>query len=169
MNKTITVLRTTGLLLALFLWTAAPAVAADDLADRLHQVLSEGAEEGHWQVTADDVYMWQKMKKKDFVVIDVRTSPERYAAGHVPSAVHIPYHTILAPENLKKLPSDKKVILACDTGQVQNLPVVALRALGYDVYTMRLGYTSWISGYKSGEMMEAVIERAAEKNYPVEK
>jgi len=157
-----------GLLLALFLW-ATPAAAGNDLAGRLHDVLSEGAEEGHWQVTADDVYMWLKMKKKDFVVIDVRTSPEKYAAGHIPAAVHIPYHTILAPENLKKLPRDKKIILACDTGQVQNLPVVALRALDYDVYTMRLGYTSWIGGYKSGEMMEAVIERAAEKNYPVEK
>lgn len=157
-----------GLLLAMLCMPAA-ATAGDELAGRLHAVLAQGAEEGHWQTTADDLYMWLKLKKNDFVVIDVRPNPQSYAAGHIPGAVHIPYHTILAPANLAKLPRDKKIILVCDTGQVQNLPVIPLRILGYDAYTMRLGYTAWIEGYAGGEMMKAFINRAAEKKYPLEK
>ncbi len=158
-----------GMLLAMLLLAPLPATAGDELAGRLDKILLQGLEEGHWQTTADDLYMWLKMKKKDFVVVDVRPNPASYAAGHIPGAVHIPYHTILAPANLAQLPKDKKIILVCDTGQVQNLPVIALRALGYDAYTMRLGYTAWIEGYSGGEMMKAFINRAAEKKYPLEK
>jgi len=148
---------------------ALPAFAQEDLAKKMNDVLIKAVEEGHWQVNADEVYMWIKTGQKDFFVVDVRPNPNEYKAGHIPGAVHISYNEILTPENLKKLPKDKKIILACGTGQVQNLPVVALRTLGYDAYTMAFGHAAWIKNYRAGEAMKKAIEKAAAKNYPVEK
>ncbi|MDI6744124.1 MAG: rhodanese-like domain-containing protein [Thermodesulfovibrionales bacterium] len=143
--------------------------AQDDIAKRMSEVLIKGLEEGHWQVTSDEVYMWIKTKQTDFLVVDVRPNPSEYKEGHIPGAIHISYNEILKPENLGKLPKDKKIILVCVTGQVQNLPVVSLRVLGYDAYTMAFGHASWIKNYRAGEAMKKAIEKAATKNYPVEK
>jgi hypothetical protein len=55
--------------------------------------------------------------------------------------------------------------LVCVTGQTQNLPVLALRTLGYDAYTMSFGMASWIKGYLGGRLMQDAIAGA---NYPVE-
>ncbi len=156
-----------GLVLALAL--AIPAYAADDLAKKLNDVLVKGPAEGHWQVKADDVAAWIKDKKKDFVVVDVRANPPGQQGGKIPGAVYIPYNEILKPENLKKLPKDKKVVLVCVTGQTQNLPVIALRALGYDARTMAFGMSAWIKDYLGAGIMQSAIQGAATKNYPVEK
>lgn len=149
---------------------ALPASAQDDgLAKKLNDVLIKAKEEGHWQVSADEVYMWIKTGKKDFLVIDVRPNPDEFRAGHIPGAVYIPYNEILKSKNLEKLSKDKKIILVCVTGQVQNLPIVPLRVLGYDAYTMSFGHAAWIKNYRGGEVMKKAIEKAATKNYPLEK
>ncbi|MBI5188029.1 MAG: rhodanese-like domain-containing protein [Nitrospirae bacterium] len=148
---------------------ALPVSAQDDIAKRMSDVLIKGIEEGHWQVTADEIYMWIKTKKADFLVVDVRPKFDDYKEGHIPGAIHIPYNEILKPENLQKLPKDKKIILVCPTGQLQNLPIVPLRLLGYDAYTMAFGYAAWIKNYRGGEQMKAVINKVNTKNYPVEK
>jgi len=159
--------------LSVFVLTMALAVpvayAADDLAKKLNDVLVKGPAEGHWQVKADDVAAWIKDKKTDFVVVDVRANPPGQQGGKMPGAVYIPYNEILKPENLKKLPKDKKVVLVCVTGQTQNLPVIALRALGYDARTMAFGHAAWIKDYLGAGIMQSAIQGAATKNYPVEK
>ena len=83
--------------------------------------------------------MWTKTGKTDCVVVDVRPSETAYKKGRIPGAIHIPYHKILELENLAKLPKNKKIVLLCNAGQLQNLPVVALRVLGYDAATLTLG------------------------------
>lgn len=118
---------------------------------------------------ADDVAAWIKDKKKDFVVVDVRANPPGQQGGKIPGSIYIPYNEILKPENLKKLPKDKKVVLVCVTGQTQNLPVIALRALGYDARTMAFGMSAWIKDYLGAGIMQSAIQGAATKNYPVEK
>jgi rhodanese-related sulfurtransferase len=157
------------IVLAITIAAALPVFAQDDTAKKMNDVLMKGLEEGHWQVTADEVYMWIKTEQKDFLIVDVRPNPEEYKTGHIPGSLHIPYNEILKPENLKKLPPDKKIILVCVTGQVQNLPIVPLRALGYDAYTMSFGHAAWIKNYRGGEVMKKAIEKTAIKNYPVEK
>jgi len=146
-----------------------PVFAQEDIAKKMNDVLIKAVEDGHWQVNADEVYMWIKTGQKDFLVVDVRPNPNEYKAGHIPGAVHISYNEILTPENLKKLPKDKKIVLVCATGQLENLPVVALRTIGYDAYTMAFGHAAWIKNYRAGEAMKKAIEKAATKNYPVEK
>jgi rhodanese-related sulfurtransferase len=150
------------------IFAALPAVAEDNLAKKMSDVLMKASEEGGWQVTADEVNMWIKTKKTDFVVLDVRPDVDEYNSGHIPSAIHIPYYAVLNPENLAKLPKDKKLVLVCATGQLQNLPVAGLRMLGYDAYTMIFGYAAWIKDYIGGEAMKSTINKAAQKNYPLE-
>lgn len=150
------------------IFAALPAVAEDNLAKKMSDVLMKASEEGGWQVTSDEVNMWLKTGKKDFIVLDVRPDAEEYNSGHIPSAIHIPYYAVLNPENLAKLTKDKKLVLVCATGQLQNLPVVPLRMLGYDAYTLLFGYTSWIKDYPAGEAIKSIINKAEQRNYSIE-
>lgn len=145
-----------------------PVFAEDDPATKMSEVLIKASEEGGWQVTVDEVNMWIKTGKTDFVVLDVRPDVDEYNSGHIPSAIHIPYYAVLNSENLAKLPKDKKLVLVCATGQLQNLPVVPLRVLGYDAYTLLFGYTAWIKDYPAGEAINSIINKASVKNYPIE-
>jgi rhodanese-related sulfurtransferase len=145
------------------------AYAAEDLAAKLQAVLATGQETAFWQVSADEVHEMIKAKKTDFVVVDVRPSANEYKEGHIPGAIQIQVQDMFKPESLKKLPKDKKVILMCGTGQVQNLPVLGLRALGYDARLIAFGYTSWAKGYRGGQRMQDTIQNAADMNYPIDK
>ncbi len=156
-----------GLVLAVAL--VVPAYGSEDWVKKFNDILMKGPSEGHWQVKADDVATWIKEKKKDFMIVDVRPTPPGQQGGKMPGAVYIPYNEILKAENLKKLPKDKKLILVCVTGQTQNLPIVALRALGYDARTMSFGHAAWIKDYLGANLMQQAIQGAATKNYPVEK
>jgi len=160
------------LVLSLSCWCCATAQAidaSDDLAAKLQAVLGKGPETKFWQVSADDVLEMIKAKKTDFVVVDVRPGATEFSEGHVPGAIQIQVQDMFKPESLKKLPKNKKVILVCGTGQVQNLPVLGLRALGYDVRLMAFGYTAWATGYRGGQRMQDTIQNAADMNFPIEK
>ncbi len=158
------------LVLVLSVSVAVPASwGADDMASKLNAVLSKGAQVKFWQIPADEVKEMIDQKKTDFVVVDVRPNPAEFSAGHIPGAIQISNQDIFKPENLKKLPKNKKVILVCVTGQIQNLPVVGLRALGYDAYTMSFGYAAWIKDYRGGQNMQTAIQNAATSNYPLAK
>ena len=139
--------------------------ASDDLAKKFNDVLSKAQSQNAWQIRAADVYKMITDKKQDFLIVDVRPIPPGQQGGKIAGSIFIPYYEIMKPENLAKLPKDKKLILACVTGQTQNLPIVPLRVLGYDAYTMSFGMTSWIKGYFGGKMMQGAIAGA---NYPVE-
>lgn len=154
---------------AVVVFSALTVFAEDDQAKKMSDILMAAKETGNYQVSADEINMWIKTKATDFMVIDVRPNPDEYKAGHIPGAIHIPYHSILTPENLKCLAKDKKIILVCGTGQLENMPVVPLRMLGYEAYTMTFGYAAWIKGFIGGEAMKSVISKAATKKYPIEK
>ena len=135
------------------------------LTDRsLLERLSQAKEQRDWQMPAAIVYKMIKEKKQDFLIVDVRPVPPGQHGGKIEGSIPIPYYDIMKPENLEKLPKDKKLILVCVTGQTQNLPIVPLRVLGYEAYTMAFGMTAWIKGYFGGNFMKAAIDRA---NYPV--
>ncbi|MHB8880203.1 MAG: rhodanese-like domain-containing protein [Thermodesulfovibrionales bacterium] len=151
------------------LFLALPVFAGDDLTKKMADIISAAPDKGFYQVTADDVSAWLKSKKSDFVVIDVRTRSEEFKKGHIPGALHIPLGEILKPENLNRLPKDKKIIMACCIGHVGNLPVVPLRLLGYDAYSMTFGYTAWIKDYRCGDFLQAAIDEAKTDCYPVVK
>ncbi|MBI4699136.1 MAG: rhodanese-like domain-containing protein [Nitrospirae bacterium] len=152
--------------------SAIPAFAnGDDLAAKIDAVVSKGPESGNFFTVADEVNSWIKMKKTDFVVLDVRVgdnSHNAYKAAHIPGAIYIPYNEIFKPENLKKLPRDKKIILVCHIGATEILPVVSLRMLGYDAYAMLLGMSAWQKDYPAAGFTRGLLDAANTKDYPLE-
>lgn len=170
MKKAMVMLYTFVVALALIAQAAyGQDVATESMAKKLNDVLIQGTSQNHWQIKVDEVSAMMKDKKTDFLIVDVRPNPKEYKDGHFPGSIYIPYNEILKSENLGKLPKDKKVILLCVTGQNANLPIVALRALGYNAYTMVFGYTAWIKDYRGGKLMQEAIQGAATNNYPIEK
>lgn len=157
-----------GMLWCLFAFVPG-ALANEVTVAKLNEVLSAAPAQGFWQVKADDVQAWIQQKKTDFVVVDVRPNPAEYAEGHIPGAIQISVQNILSPASLAKLPKDKKVVLVCVTGQTQNLPVVALRALGYNAHTLAFGYAAWAPGYRGAQVMQEAIQNAAAKKFPMVK
>ncbi len=150
-----------------------PAYANDpNLAEKINAVVSKGPDNGNYHVNANDIYMWLKMKKTDFQVVDVRIGSEarkQYKDGHIPGAIYIPYNEIFKPENLKKLPKGKKIILVCHMGVTEALVIIPLRLLGYDAYGMVLGMSGWQKDYPTAEYVRGLIDATKERNYPLEK
>ena len=152
-------------LAAIAFLSVSPAGATDDLAKRMSDLLLTAPTAGHWQVKTADVAKMIDEKKGDFLIVDVRPTPPGQAPGRIAGSVYIPYNQILTSESLARLPKDKKIILVCGNGQIQNLPVLALRTLGYDAYTMTFGLASWINGYRLGKLVQDAVAAA---NYPFE-
>jgi len=150
-----------------------PSYATDaELTAKLDKIVSEGTANNNYHVSADDIYMWLKMKKTDFFVVDVRIGEEakkQYEEAHIPGAIYIPYNEILKPENLKKLPKDKKIILYCHMGVTETIPLIPLRLLGYDAYGLLLGMAGWQKDYPAGEFVKGLLNAPNIKNYPLEK
>ena len=161
--KKLSVLFVATILLALI--SVSLGHTAEDLANKFNDVLSQAPSQNGWQIKAADVYKMITEKKQDFLIVDVRPVPPGQQGGKIAGSIFIPYYDLMQPENFQKLPKDKKLILACVTGQTQNLPIVPLRVLGYDAYTMSFGMTSWIKGYFGANFMQGAIAGA---NYPVE-
>ncbi len=78
----------------------------------------------------------------DPFIIDVRKA-EDYAAGHIPSAVHMNPTALFTADNLAAIPADKPIVVTCYTGQTASQVVSALNMLGYDATNLKFGFASW--------------------------
>ena len=158
--------------LILLIAVVVPAYADDaELAAKIDAVVSKGPDNTNYFVGADDIYMWLKMKKTDFFVVDVRADADaatRFKEAHIPGAIHIPYNQMFKPENLKKLPKDKKIILVCNVGVTEGLGIVPLRMLGYDAYGLLIGMAGWQKDFFAADYIRGLLDAPKAKNYPVE-
>ena len=77
----------------------------------------------------------------DFLVVDTRTSAE-YCGGHLPTAVNIPITELAKPYSLAVLPTDKPILLICNSGHNASVATGVLRVLGYDAWALRAGMLS---------------------------
>jgi len=145
-----------------------PAAAADDLMKRMNEILQKAPAEGEYQIKAADLAKMIAEKKTDFLVVDVRIAPPAgpgQQGGKIPGAIWIPVDQLLKDENIKKLPKDKKIILVCVTGQTTGLPTLPLRALGFNVVSLKFGMSAWAKGYFGGNFIQGAVAGA---NYPTE-
>ena len=80
-------------------------------------------------------------------VLDVRSS-EEFDKGHVPGSTNVYVGTI--PNNLAKIPRDKKLAVICKSGTRSGFGCSILLRHGYTmVYNVLGGFTSWkVAGYK---------------------
>ena len=90
-------------------------------------------------ITPIDFYKNYYLKKKDYVLIDLRSEKE-YKKKHVKGSKNIFWLNILDDKNLKKLPKDKPIFLICYVGHTSSQVLTILKMLGYNVISIKYGY-----------------------------
>lgn len=109
-------------------------VDARGLRDYLHRIKDD------WNyITPMDFYNDYVMKKKDYVLIDLRSETE-YKQMHVKGSRNIFWLNILDEKNLAKLPKDKPIFLICYVGHTSSQVLTLLKLLGYTVTSIKYGY-----------------------------
>jgi len=73
-----------------------------------------------------------------YFLLDVR-KPDAFKEGHIKGAKNIFWMDLLKPENLAKLPKNKRIIVICYVGHTASQIMVALRLLGYKASTLKFG------------------------------
>lgn len=80
-------------------------------------------------------------KGESMVMLDVRTEREQSIVGVTqPGALHMPLNKVFTPEGLAQIPTDKKVVVTCQSGARALAVSTALRDIGFDnVYCLKGG------------------------------
>jgi len=81
-------------------------------------------------------------KDSKYFLVDIREAKD-YQSGHLAGAINIPAKEIAKLENLKKLPTDKKLILIDYNGHLASEVTRILNILGYETYAMKDGMRIW--------------------------
>jgi len=81
-------------------------------------------------------------KRGDYFIADIRQG-EHYAAGHIEGAVNIPFRSLAATENLRKLPADKTIVLVDYDGHAASQAARLLNQLGYHATVLKDGMSVW--------------------------
>lgn len=159
----------------LILMATVPAFADDSaIISKINEILSKAADNDDYHVTARQVNEWVKAGKTDFLVLDIRVAPDdgpwgQPEYGRIPGSVFIPYSELFRPENLKKLPKDKKIVLVGHMGVHENYVVVPLRLIGFDAYALLMGMSGWQKDYPAAGHVNMLINAAQKMNFPIEK
>jgi rhodanese-related sulfurtransferase len=111
--------------------------AEDILIDRAHAYMTAG-----WKtMNVADLYTDIEVNGNgdDYFIVNYFNAPQ-YDAGHIPGAVRFqPNEDFRADEMLAYLPTDRKVVVYCFTGQTSSQVVAYLNAIGYDAYSLMFG------------------------------
>jgi rhodanese-related sulfurtransferase len=100
----------------------------------------------NFNVTAKTVKAIVDEGNDDYYILSIRR-PEDYAKGHIPTAANIAYGQGME-EKLAALPTDRKIVVYCYSGQTSSQTTAILRLMGYDAYSMSGGMTAWTeAGY----------------------
>lgn len=75
-------------------------------------------------------------------LLDIRDD-ETYLNGHLCGTQHILFQDLFKDENLKKLPTDRQILVYDTTGMQSAAASALLNMLGYDSINLRWGMTSW--------------------------
>lgn len=96
-------------------------------------------------IQADDLL--SRVKDKSIFVLDIRDSVF-YQAGHIETAVSVPFRQLLQDSGLKQLPPDKPIAVVCYDGHLASKAARLLNQLGYDAVALRDGMSVWSSDPK---------------------
>jgi rhodanese-related sulfurtransferase len=82
-------------------------------------------------------------RTNDFVILDVRES-DAYAAGHVPSAIHVPRGQLELRVNQAFPDPGVEILTVCEFGKISTLAAATLRELGFArVTALDGGMAAW--------------------------
>lgn len=137
------------------------------IVDRTRAVLSSGR-----SLFIDRSEVYEKAVKggdKSYMLVSLQR-PEDYAKGHVPGAINIPYSEIAKADTLRKLSTDKKIVLICYVGHWAGSAALFLNQLGYEAYDMRFGTLGWNDTTEGlGQARDYLVSLGKPLSLPVEK
>ena len=100
-------------------------------------------------------------------ILDVRDD-ETYLNGHICGTAHVFWKDVFKPENLKRLPPDRKVLVYSDTGHEAGMVAALLNLLGYDAINLKWGITGWSLSLPRQDIAPARFNPNTDvQNYPV--
>ncbi len=108
-----------------------------------------------FEISCKELYA---LDKNGYLLIDIRDSVS-VGYGFVKGALHIDENKIL--ERSEILPKDKMIILFCVKGEVSLEYALKLREIGFNAYSLKGGYNSWL-------LYTIQNEDAAEKQAEIE-
>lgn len=91
----------------------------------------------------DKVFSLNELKNTDLnsiSLVDIRPK-EVYDFGTIPGAINIP---AAQPQDLYDLPTDKKVYIFCQSGEISGEYAELLCDAGYDAYHLPVGYLGYL-------------------------
>ncbi len=83
----------------------------------------------------------------DVVVVDIRSAAD-YDIAHIAGAVNIPFGENMQ-ENFTNLPTDKKIVVTCYSGQTAGQTIAIMKSLGYNAVSLKSGMNGWTSYVKT--------------------
>ncbi len=131
--------------------TAATTTAAKDnstvIGDRALKVLTSNLTTGDYpnntiSGTALATKLGDATQAAQLYVLDIRAKAD-YDKGHIKGATQVDFAQWAAPDNLNKLPKDKKIIVVCYTGNTAAQTASGLRMLGFDAAVLKAGMNGW--------------------------
>ena len=81
-----------------------------------------------------------RLARGALTLVDIRETYE-WDAGHVPGSVHHEIERVAS--QAPAIPRDRPVAFLCRGGVRAGLVATAFRAIGYDAYNVRGGFTHW--------------------------
>ncbi len=78
----------------------------------------------------------------DPFILDIRNAPD-YQYNHIPTAVNVPFRSVMTEDNLSLLPTDKQIVVVCYTGHTASQITALLGVSGYDSIALKWGWSGW--------------------------
>ncbi len=116
---------------------ATPALANEDVIDAMQEYMEFSTYEAGIivpQQITEDVF-------GDVLFVDTRNA-EQFEQSTIPGAINIEWRDVLG--RIDEIPTDKKVILFCNTGSLSSQAAFALRVAGREnVLLLQTGFIGW--------------------------
>lgn len=122
-----------------------PAAAYDEALARTYEQFFSSFEEQQLpkalQMMPAEKVVEAIKKGENIVLMDVRTEQEQSIIGLTyENTLHLPMNEVFKPENLAKLPADRKIVVTCKSGVRCTVIAIGLRNIGFsNVFEMKGG------------------------------
>lgn len=104
--------------------------------DNAEDIIKARYSASNWTISAADVFA----ATANYFIINYWPEAEYLNPGHIPGAFqYTPKNDLKKDQKLKYLPTDKKIVVYCYSGQTSAQVVAYLRVLGYDAVSLLYG------------------------------
>lgn len=92
---------------------------------------------------------------EDIFILDLRDAAS-YAEGHIPGSVHMEFNSWAQPDNLARIPIDRRIAVICETGDKASQVTGGLRLLGYEALAVKTGIHGYSRSTETDELVESI-------------